>query len=131
MPPETSSSDGSSGLRVLRALVAWESEGEKAMKHYQIFVTGKQGIFDPAGKTAQNALDNLGYKGVADLKIGKFIQLSCDESVSRQTVTEMCEKLLANPIIEDFRIEELSAEGTVEGVVTSATAPAPAEEAGA
>jgi phosphoribosylformylglycinamidine synthase len=79
------------------------------MREYRIFVTGKQGIFDPAGKTAQNALDNLGYEGVADLKIGKFIQLTCDESVSLATVTEMCEKLLANPIIEDFRIEEATA----------------------
>jgi len=76
------------------------------MKEYQIFVTGKQGIFDPAGKTAQNALDNLGYEGVSDLKIGKYIQMKCDDDVSLETVTEMCEKLLANPIIEDFYIEE-------------------------
>ncbi|MDR1185408.1 MAG: phosphoribosylformylglycinamidine synthase subunit PurS [Coriobacteriales bacterium] len=75
------------------------------MKEYQIFVTGKQGIFDPAGKTAQNALDNLGYEGVEDLKIGKFIQMTCNDQVSSEMVTEMCEKLLANPIIEDFRIE--------------------------
>ncbi|MDR3053606.1 MAG: phosphoribosylformylglycinamidine synthase subunit PurS [Coriobacteriales bacterium] len=75
------------------------------MKQYQIYVTGKQGIFDPAGKTAQNALDNLGYKGVDDLKIGKFIQLATADDVSLETVTEMCQKLLANPIIEDFRIE--------------------------
>jgi phosphoribosylformylglycinamidine synthase len=75
------------------------------MKEYRIFVTGKQGIFDPAGKTAQNALDNLGYEGVEDLKIGKFIQMTCGDGVSLEMVTEMCEKLLANPIIEDFRIE--------------------------
>ncbi len=76
-------------------------------KHYRIYVTGKQGIFDPAGKTAQNALDNLGYTGIDDLKIGKYIQLSCADDVSPEKVTEMCEKLLANPIIEDFRIEEV------------------------
>jgi phosphoribosylformylglycinamidine synthase len=75
------------------------------MKEYRIFVTGKQGIFDPAGKTAQNALANLGYEGVTDLKIGKFIQMTCDSSVTPEAVTVMCEKLLANPIIEDFRIE--------------------------
>jgi phosphoribosylformylglycinamidine synthase len=79
------------------------------MKEYRIFVTGKQGIFDPAGKTAQNALDNLGYEGIEDLKIGKYIQLRCDEQVALETVTEMCERLLANPIIEDFRIEEVEA----------------------
>jgi phosphoribosylformylglycinamidine synthase len=76
------------------------------MKRYNIYVTGKQGIFDPAGKTAQNALDNLGFEGIEDLKIGKFIQLNCDDEVSLASVTTMCEKLLANPIIEDFRIEE-------------------------
>lgn len=77
------------------------------MKHYQILVTGKQGIFDPAGTTAKNALDNLGYSGICDLKIGKFIELSCEDEVSLEKVTEMCEKLLANPIIEDFRIVEV------------------------
>ena len=77
------------------------------MAKYRIYVTGKQGIFDPAGKTAQNALDNLGYTGIEDLKIGKYIQLSCADDVSPEKVTEMCEKLLANPIIEDFRIEEV------------------------
>ena len=76
------------------------------MKRYSIYVTGKQGIFDPAGKTAQNAIDNLGFEGIEDLKIGKFIQMVCDDSVSLASVTTMCEKLLANPIIEDFRIEE-------------------------
>jgi phosphoribosylformylglycinamidine synthase len=80
---------------------------ERPMKEYRIFVTGKQGIFDPAGKTAQNALENLGYEGVADLKIGKFIQMRCEDGVGLEEVTEMCEKLLANPIIEDFRIEQV------------------------
>ncbi|MDR0350165.1 MAG: phosphoribosylformylglycinamidine synthase subunit PurS [Coriobacteriales bacterium] len=77
------------------------------MREYRVFVTGKQGIFDPAGKTAQNALENLGYKGIADLRIGKFIQLRCEDDVDSASVTEMCEKLLANPIIEDFRIEQV------------------------
>ncbi|MDR1712892.1 MAG: phosphoribosylformylglycinamidine synthase subunit PurS [Coriobacteriales bacterium] len=76
-------------------------------KRYEIFVTGKKGIFDPAGKTAQNALDNLGYAGIESLKIGKYIQLEGADSLSLAQVTEMCEKLLANPIIEDFRIEEV------------------------
>ena len=75
------------------------------MKHYEIYVTAKQGIFDPAGATAGNALGNLGYHGVESVKIGKFIQLTTDDSTSFETVKEMCEKLLANPIIEDFRIE--------------------------
>ena len=73
------------------------------MARYEIFVTYKQGIFDPPGATAERALANLGYEGVDEVKIGKYIRLSGD--VSEAQVTEMCEKLLANPVIEDFRIE--------------------------
>lgn len=75
------------------------------MARYEIFVTYKQGIFDPPGATAERALANLGYEGVDEVKIGKFIRLAGD--VSEATVTEMCEKLLANPVIEDFRIEKV------------------------
>jgi len=70
---------------------------------YEIFVTYKEGIFDPPGVTAERALANLGYQGIDEVKIGKYIRLSGDVDTSQ--VTEMCEKLLANPVIEDFRIE--------------------------
>ena len=73
------------------------------MAHYEIFVTYKQGIFDPPGATAERALASLGYAGVEEVKIGKYIRLAGD--VTLEQVTEMCEKLLANPVIEDFRIE--------------------------
>jgi phosphoribosylformylglycinamidine synthase len=77
------------------------------MARYEIYVTYKTGIFDPPGATAERALANLGYEGVDSVKIGKYIRIegSCDEA----QVREMCDKLLANPVIEDFRIE------TVEG----------------
>ena len=78
------------------------------MARYEIFVTYKQGIFDPPGATAERALSNLGYTGVDEVKIGKYIRLSGD--VSEAQVTEMCEKLLANPVIEDFRIERVEGE---------------------
>jgi phosphoribosylformylglycinamidine synthase len=77
------------------------------MRRYQVYVTGKPGIFDPAGKTAQVALDNLGYAGVAEVRIGKFIELACEDQVTLDQITEMCEKLLANPIIEEYNIEEV------------------------
>lgn len=73
------------------------------MARYEIYVTYKKGIFDPPGATAKRALDNLGYEGIEDVKIGKYIQMTGD--MSEATVREMCEKLLANPVIEDFRIE--------------------------
>ncbi len=73
------------------------------MARYEIYVTYKKGIFDPPGATAQRALANLGYEGVDSVQIGKFIRLAGD--VDLATVTEMCEKLLANPVIEEFRVE--------------------------
>ena len=73
------------------------------MARYEIYVTYKQGIFDPPGATAERALANLGYEGVESVKIGKYIRL--EGSADLAAVTEMCEKLLANPVIEDFRIE--------------------------
>ena len=73
------------------------------MARYEIYVTYKQGIFDPPGATAERALANLGYEGVNSVKIGKFIRLDADADL--ESVTEMCGKLLANPVIEDFRIE--------------------------
>ncbi len=76
------------------------------MARYEIFVTYKDGIFDPPGATAERALANLGYDEVRQVKIGKYIQLDLGEgpeSLSR--VREMCDKLLANPVIEDYRIQ--------------------------
>jgi phosphoribosylformylglycinamidine synthase PurS subunit len=77
------------------------------MAHYEVYVTYKQGIFDPPGATAERALTNLGYEGVNSVKIGKYIRMDADADLA--TVSEMCAKLLANPVIEDYRIE------TVEG----------------
>ncbi|MDR0513930.1 MAG: phosphoribosylformylglycinamidine synthase subunit PurS [Coriobacteriaceae bacterium] len=75
------------------------------MKNYKIVVTGKNGIFDPAGETSKNALRNLGYDGVESLRIGKYVELETQDDVTGAQVEEMCEKLLANPVIEDYRIE--------------------------
>jgi len=73
------------------------------MARYEIYVTYKVGIFDPPGATAKRALLNLGYAGVEDVKIGKFIQLTTESDLEQ--VREMCDRLLANPVIEDYRIE--------------------------
>jgi phosphoribosylformylglycinamidine synthase len=75
------------------------------MARFKIFVTYKKGIFDPPGATAERALQNLGYSEVASVKIGKYIQLEVADGTSEDRVREMCDKLLANPVIEDYRIE--------------------------
>jgi phosphoribosylaminoimidazole-succinocarboxamide synthase len=73
-----------------------------------IYVSPKKGVLDPAGQAASGALKSLGFGEVADVQIGKYITLrleglEADKAEGR--VEEMCERLLANPIIEDYRIE--------------------------
>jgi phosphoribosylformylglycinamidine synthase len=83
------------------------------MASYEVFVTYKKGIFDPPGATAERALSNLGYDEVASVKIGKYMRLTVeDREGGLDRVREMCDKLLANPVIEDYRIVEVE-EGTV------------------
>jgi phosphoribosylformylglycinamidine synthase PurS subunit len=73
-----------------------------------IFVTLKSGVLDPQGKAIERSLHSLGYAEVQDVRMGKYLEINL-ESDSRQTVEarvrEMCEKLLANPVIEDYRFE--------------------------
>jgi len=75
------------------------------MARFEIFVTYKKGIFDPPGATAERALVNLGYAEVESVKIGKYIRLEVADGTPVERVREMCDKLLANPVIEDYRIE--------------------------
>ncbi len=75
------------------------------MARFEIYVTYKKGIFDPPGATAERALQNLGYTEVEQVKIGKFIQLEVATGTGEARVREMCDRLLANPVIEDYRIE--------------------------
>lgn len=75
------------------------------MARFEIYVTYKKGIFDPPGATAERALQNLGYAEVDSVKIGKYIQLEVADGTPEARIREMCDKLLANPVIEDYRIE--------------------------
>lgn len=75
------------------------------MARFDVYVTYKQGIFDPPGATAERALVNLGYDEVRSVKIGKFIQIETADGTDAACIAEMCDKLLANPVIEDYRIE--------------------------
>jgi phosphoribosylformylglycinamidine synthase PurS subunit len=76
----------------------------------RVFVTPKEGILDPQGVTVERALPALGFEGVTGVRIGKFIELKlhapgATAEQARAQVDEMCRKLLANPIIEDFTFE--------------------------
>ncbi len=74
----------------------------------KVHVTLKQGVLDPQGKAVQHALEALGFGGVADVRQGKFIELELTETDPAKAETEveaMCKKLLANTVIEDFRVD--------------------------
>ncbi len=73
----------------------------------RVSVTLKEGIADPQGQTIERALPALGYSGVRDVRVGKLIELevdAADAADARGRVTEMCERLLANPVIESFEV---------------------------
>ncbi|MCJ8156927.1 phosphoribosylformylglycinamidine synthase subunit PurS [Sphingomonas sp. LaA6.9] len=71
----------------------------------RIFVTLKGGVLDPQGKAIHHALESLGFSGVNDVRAGKLIELDLAESVTDGEIEEMCKKLLANTVIENYRIE--------------------------
>ena len=75
----------------------------------RVFVTLKHGVLDPQGKAIHHALDGLGFAGVNDVRAGKLIELDLADDVLDSEIEEMCRKLLANTVIENFRIEKAEA----------------------
>ena len=78
----------------------------------EIYITLKKTVADPQGLIIKHALESLGYKEVDQARIGKLITLRLslkDKKIAEKKITEMCKKLLANPIIEEytFKIEEV------------------------
>ena len=74
----------------------------------KIYVTLKPGVLDAQGDTVKSALETLGFKGVEDVRIGKFLVIKLDGGTKEQAtreVHEMCRRLLANPVIEDYSFE--------------------------
>ena len=74
----------------------------------RIVVRLRPGILDPQGTTIRRALEGLGFPEVRDMRVGKLIDLTLDETDAtraRQRLDEMCRKLLANPVVEDYTCE--------------------------
>ena len=74
----------------------------------KIHVTLKQGILDPQGKAIEHALDSLGFKNAGNARVGKYMEVDVNEADRAKAdaqVKQMCEKLLANTVIEDYRYE--------------------------
>ena len=71
------------------------------MSRVRVLVRPKAGILDPQGQAVERALPALGFEGVANVHVGRLIELDVEDE---SRVGEMCEKLLANPLIEDYEI---------------------------
>lgn len=74
----------------------------------RVFVTLKPSVFDPQGRTIADALHSLGYTGIGDVRQGKYFEVEVDAAsadAARTIVTDIADKVLANPVIESHRIE--------------------------
>ena len=77
----------------------------------KVYVTPKRGVLDPQGKAVAQALHSLGFDEVGDVRIGKYMEIRLDGAsadAASGRIREMCQKLLANGVIEDFRFEVLA-----------------------
>ena len=74
----------------------------------KILIRPKRGILDPQGKAIESALPALGFEGVSEVRVGRLVEL---EAAEPDRLAELCEKLLANPLIEDYEIEVEGADG--------------------
>ena len=76
----------------------------------RVYVTLKKGVLDPQGKAVQHSLESMGHSSVADVRLGKFMEVQLNETdrtKAEAALKEICEKVLANTVIEDYRFEIL------------------------
>ncbi len=73
-----------------------------------VFVTLKNGVLDPQGRAIHHALEGLGFSGVADVRAGRMIALDVADSVTDAEIEDMCKKLLANTVIENYQFERVA-----------------------
>jgi phosphoribosylformylglycinamidine synthase len=72
----------------------------------RILIRLKPGVLDPQGRAVHHALEGLGFSGVEDVRVGRLIEMDLADGTDEATIRAMCEKLLANTVIENFTIEQ-------------------------
>lgn len=77
----------------------------------RVYVSLKNGVLDPQGRAIHHAIEGLGISGVSDVRAGRLIELEVDETVTDAQIDDMCRKLLANMVIENFRFERIAPAG--------------------
>ncbi|SEM92257.1 phosphoribosylformylglycinamidine synthase [Mesobacillus persicus] len=77
------------------------------MYKVKVYVTLRESVLDPQGTAVKKSLQSMSYDAVADVRIGKYMELTIDKTDRdvEEVVKEMCERLLSNPVIEDYRYE--------------------------
>lgn len=75
----------------------------------RVHVSLKNGVLDPQGRAIHHSLEGLGFHGITDVRAGRLIELDVDDSVTDAALDEMCQKLLANMVIENYQIERVGA----------------------
>ena len=73
----------------------------------RVLVSLKPGVLDPQGRAVHHALKGLGFEGVEDVRIGRTVELDVADGTSDEALDEMCRRLLANTVIENYRIEKV------------------------
>ena len=74
----------------------------------RVYITLKPGVLDPAGKAVESSLHSLGFQDVGTVRLGKYVELQLpdgDRTAAKARVEEMCKKLLANTVVENYRVE--------------------------
>ena len=74
----------------------------------KICITLKPGLLDAQGKTVKSALESLGFRGLGEVRMGKYVELEvggASAAAAKKDVERMCQKLLANPVVEQYRVE--------------------------
>ena len=79
----------------------------------RVIISLKNGVLDPQGRAIHHAIEGLGIHGVQDVRAGKVIELEVDASVTDADLETMCKQLLANTVIENYRVERVAAAETV------------------
>ena len=82
----------------------------------RVLIRPKEGILDPQGKAVERALPALGFDGVSGVRVGRLVELETDDAAS---LPDLCEKLLANPLIEDYEIVKVDADPAAAGAERS------------
>ena len=101
------------GLRVffLVCMLVSNAAGTKSY-NAKVYVTLRPSVLDPAGKAVRSGLSHMGYDNVSKIRIGKYIEVDLtaeSESSAKEQLDKICDQLLANPVIENYRIEVLEA----------------------